>query len=110
MEDTNEENLHDGDANSTESISNSSIVSSEHKMLELFDDNALDELEVLLVVDIDLANEHKEWRGDSRSTQTGQLGCACELFCPCPQVCQDLQDATMCIQPSHGSALGYGLC
>jgi hypothetical protein len=29
-------------------------------MLELFDDNALDEVEELLVVDIVLADEHKE--------------------------------------------------
>jgi hypothetical protein len=56
MEDTNEENLHDED----ESISNSSIVSSGRRMLELFDDNALDEMEELLVVDIVLANEHEE--------------------------------------------------
>jgi hypothetical protein len=60
MEDTNKENLHDSDANSTKSISNSSIVSSGHRMLELFDDTALDEMEELLVVDIDLADEHKE--------------------------------------------------
>jgi hypothetical protein len=60
MEDTDKENLHDGDANSTESISNSSIVSSGRRMLELFDDTALDEMEELLVVDIDLADEHEE--------------------------------------------------
>jgi hypothetical protein len=60
MEDTDEENLHDDDANSTESISNSSIVSSGRRMLELFDDNALDEMEELLVVDIVLADEHEE--------------------------------------------------
>jgi hypothetical protein len=58
MEDTNEENLHDEDTNSTESISNSSIVNSGRRMLELFDDNALDEMEELLVVDIVLANKH----------------------------------------------------
>jgi hypothetical protein len=57
MEGTDEENLHDGNANST--ASNSSIVSSGHRMLELFDDNALDEMEELLVVDIVLANKHK---------------------------------------------------
>jgi DDE superfamily endonuclease len=60
MEDTNKENLHDEDTNSTESISNSSIVNSRRRMLELFDNNALDKMEELLVVDIVLANEHKE--------------------------------------------------
>jgi hypothetical protein len=60
MEDTDEENLHNEDANSTTSISNSSIVSSRRRMLDLFDDTALDEMEELLVVDIELANEHKE--------------------------------------------------
>jgi hypothetical protein len=48
VEDTDEENLHDGDANSTESISNSSIVSSRRRMLQLFDDTNLDEMEELL--------------------------------------------------------------
>jgi hypothetical protein len=48
MEDTDEENLHNGNANSTKSISNRSIVSSGRRMLELFDDTALDEMEELL--------------------------------------------------------------
>jgi hypothetical protein len=53
------ENLHDDDAHSTESISCSSNVSSRRRMLELIDDDALDEMEELLVVDIVLADEQE---------------------------------------------------